>query len=286
MNRQVPNEDAMPVEFMRDMSARARIARIREIVECRCKEAEQIAAKDPSRAIEVRMPWLHKDTPERDVERLEQMKYYNERILAMLMEEAVRHMAITESIDGKLCQARQKAFTRATQVPQGISDLAIKLNLRGLNAAAARSLPVAAVDLLVQLINGEGDPGLPEALGMTFRGKAAEDEALDGLLAEAHRLQEGVEIVSVVPAEFDGEWDYGRGLLPREYWSTVQDFRMPYAWRYREARPGEDDAVIEMILPEAHAWSKLREVDRNFGMIATDRIRTQRMGINVIRELL
>ena len=61
---------------------------------------------------------------------------------------------------------------------------------------------------------------------------------------------------------------------------------MPYAWRYREARPGEYDAVIDMILPEAHAWSKLREVDRNFGMIAMDRIRTQRMGINVIRELL
>lgn len=286
INMKAPNEDAMPVEFMRDMSVRERIARIRKTVDDRCKDLELIAVKDSSRAIEVHMPWLHKMTPERQVESIEQMQHYNERIIAKLIEEAACHVAISERLEVELRQARQKAFTRSMQVPQAINDLAIKLNLRGLNAGAARSLPAAAVDRLVQLINGEGDPALAEALGLTVREKSSEDEVLDRLLAEAHRMQEDVEIVPVVPTGFEGGWDYERGPLPRDYWSTVQDFRMSYEWKYRPARPGEDDAITGMILPEAHEWSKLREFNRNFGMIAMDRIRSQRMGINVIRELL
>ena len=52
------------------------------------------------------------------------------------------------------------------------------------------------------------------------------------------------------------------------------------------ATPEEEDAVVGMLLPEAHDWGALRDWDRHFQELTMPRVRTKKGGITNIRDFV
>jgi hypothetical protein len=189
--------------------------------------------------------------------------------LDKLLSEAATHMLLSMRIEAVMKLARRTALDRALRVPKGLQEFILRLHLSGLKAAAVKDLSTRSIESLVALLNGDADPDLRDAVGLRGRGSRITDEEVQQALADAeraraehHRAREEAFSESLppviepeIPEGFSEEWDYSKGPLPPEYWSTVQTLPIPYDWEYRMALPEEEESVLGMFLPEAHSWN-------------------------------
>ncbi|MFZ3481935.1 hypothetical protein [Sphingomonas sp. 3-13AW] len=291
-----PGEKAMPLDEEFEGDLENRFGTLGKMVK---KRLDEVVKKEEKKEIfGQRMPWLTADTPEQELIDLSQRRHLNERVLNELLSEVAMHMLLSMKIEADMKQARRTALDEALRVPKGLQEFILRLHLAGLKATAVKDLSTGAIDALVALLNGDADPDLLDAVGLRGKGSRITDEEVQQALADAeraraeyHRAREEAfseslppVIEPVIPEGFSEEWDYSKGPLPPEYWSTVQTFPIPYEWEYRMALPEEEESVLGMPLPEAHSWNALFKWDRDFEDLALDPIISKRGSGTNIRE--
>lgn len=256
------------------------------IAEIYAAAAERVKKHD-SEAASLSTPWLLRIPPDQMIEELQRRQHLNERVLAYHAEQVAIHAALAGKLQGLIESAQMASINRMLDVPKGLQHFIIRAHAMGLTTAAVKDIPAELLRGVVEALNSKLDPGVVDQMMELKSERPAPEEDLEALTEELRRAKAKREehlkmdeelrellahldrkmavIEPVVPGGFEEGWDYARGPLPRDYWSTVQEFEVPYEWLYRPATP-EDEAILDMALPDTESWEKLKEVDDVFRM--------------------
>jgi len=267
----------------------------------RLATAEGAASTDRREKNAARLAWLHKASPKSILQDIERMQWYNERIITFAAERTAAHLLLRNLLDTHKLAALSVMDRDEQDLGKVSMTFVRRLKAAGLKVECVKDLPNALVAALVELLNGDAERNLADALGVQAQERVREDPAelessrdalekqIAALKAELETLSHYQALKAPAPDKPSvhvqpDQWDYEKGDLPGELWSALSE-PTQYRFEDRTATLQEESTVLTMLLPGAHDWKTLRDRDTDFEDIALDRLRTAKGGQLNMRDL-
>ena len=272
-------------------------------VSSRLDAAKKDAAKERRDKDGAEMPWVHRASASTMLKDIERLQWFNQRVLEFSRQMVAKHAILAEGLEWQAAAVKDIIAREEREFGKVFTMFMLRLKRADLKAQSVKDLSNAAIAALARALNREHDVDLLAALGVPSSRYVMSDEEIAELEAEESRILADIERMKselalaqnapapppepVLPPPISvqlGQWDYSKGPLPPEWWSSAQQTPPGYSWTYRRAT--EEELEQTMRLPEAHDWTSLRAWDRLFSEISLERIRTLKGANNNIRDFI